>query len=48
MHSLNTLGDQLLVSGSTSTFLLKTYNLILDIFLFLQHIHNYNVFDMNT
>jgi hypothetical protein len=30
---LNTLGDQHLVSGSASTFLLKTYDLILDIFL---------------
>jgi hypothetical protein len=48
MHSLNTLGGQPLVSGSTSIFLLKTYDLILDIFLLSQHIHNYNMFDMNT
>jgi hypothetical protein len=48
MYSLNTLGSQPLVSGSTSTFLLKTYNLILDIFLLSQHIHNQNVFGMNT
>jgi hypothetical protein len=32
MYSLNTLGSQPLVYGSTSTFLLKTYDLILDIF----------------
>jgi hypothetical protein len=31
--SLNTLGGQPLVSGSISTFLLKTYDLILDILL---------------
>jgi hypothetical protein len=33
VYSLNTLSDQPLVSGSASTFLLKTYDLILDIFL---------------
>jgi hypothetical protein len=33
MYSLNTLGGQRLVSGSASTFLLKTYELIFDIFL---------------
>jgi hypothetical protein len=48
VHSLNTLGGQPLVSRSTSTFLLKTYDLILDIFLLSQPIHNHNVFDMNT
>jgi hypothetical protein len=48
VHSLNTLSGQPLVSGSASTFLLKTYDLILDIFLLLQHIHNHNVFGMNT
>jgi hypothetical protein len=48
VHSLNTLGGQPLVSGSASTFLLKTYDLILNIFLLLQHIHNHNVFGMNT
>jgi hypothetical protein len=48
VHSLNTLGGQPLVSGSASTFLLKTYDLILDIFLLSQHIHTYNVFGMNT
>jgi hypothetical protein len=48
MHSLSMLGGQPLVSGSASTFLLKTYDLILDIFLLSQHIHNHNVFDMNT
>jgi hypothetical protein len=48
VYSLNTLGGQPLVSRSTSTFLLKTYDLILDIFLLSQPIHNHNVFDMNT
>jgi hypothetical protein len=48
VHSLNTLGGQPLVSGSVSTFLLKTYDLILDIFHLSQHIHNHNVFGMNT
>jgi hypothetical protein len=33
MCSLNALGDQPLVNGSTSIFLLKTYDLILDILL---------------
>jgi hypothetical protein len=31
MCSLNALGGQSLVSGCTNTFLLKTYDLILDI-----------------
>jgi hypothetical protein len=48
MYSLNTLGGQPLVSGSAGTFLLKTYDLILDIFLSSQHIHNHNAFGMNT
>jgi hypothetical protein len=48
MCSLNTLGGQPLDSGSASTILLKTYNLILDIFLLSQPIHNHNVFDINT
>jgi hypothetical protein len=51
VYSLNTLGGQALVSGSVSTFLLKTYDLILDIFLLFhntKHIHNHNVFGMNT
>jgi hypothetical protein len=48
VHSLNTLDGQPLVSGSASNFLLKNYDLILDIFLLSQHIHNHNVFDMNT
>jgi hypothetical protein len=48
VHSLNTLDGQPLVSGSASTFLLKTYDLILDIFLLSQHIHNHDVFGMNT
>jgi hypothetical protein len=48
MYSLNTLGGQPLVSESASTFLLKTYDLILDIFLLSQYIHIHNVFDMNT
>jgi hypothetical protein len=34
--SLNTLGDMHLISGTASTYLLKTYNLILD-FLLSQH-----------
>jgi hypothetical protein len=38
IYSLNTLGDQPLVSGPTSTFLLKTYDLILNIFFFSQPI----------
>jgi hypothetical protein len=42
--SLNALGDQPLDSGSASTILLKTYDLILDIFLLSQHIHNHIVF----
>jgi hypothetical protein len=46
--SLNALGGQPLDNGSVSTILLKTYDLILDILLFSQHIHNHNVFDMNT
>jgi hypothetical protein len=43
-------GCQPLVSGSASDFLLKTYDLILDILLFhnTKHIHNYNMFDMTT
>jgi hypothetical protein len=48
VYSLNTLGGQPLVSGSVSTFLLKTYDLILNIFLLSQHIHNHNVFGINT
>jgi hypothetical protein len=48
MYSLNTLGGQPLVSGSADTFLLKAYDLILDIFLSSQHIHNHNAFGMNT
>jgi hypothetical protein len=46
--SLNALGGQPLINGSASTILLKTYDLILDIFLLSQHIHNHNVFDINT
>jgi hypothetical protein len=46
--SLNALGGQLLDSGSVSTILLKTYDLILDIFLLSQPIHNHNVFVINT
>jgi hypothetical protein len=37
MYSLNTLGGQPLVSESISTFLFKTYDLILDIFLFFHN-----------
>jgi hypothetical protein len=51
VYSLNTLGGQPLVSGSASTFLLKTYALILDIILLFhntKHIHDHNVFGMNT
>jgi deoxyxylulose-5-phosphate synthase len=48
VYSLNTLGVKPLVSIFTSTFLLKTYDLILDIFLLSQPIHNHNVFGMNT
>jgi hypothetical protein len=51
VYSLNTLGGQALVSGSVSTFLLENYGLILDIFLLFhntKHIHNHNVFGMNT
>jgi hypothetical protein len=48
VYYLNTLGGQPLVSGSVSTFLLKTYDLILDIFLLSEPIHNHNVFGMNT
>jgi hypothetical protein len=48
IYSLNTLGAQPLVSRSISTFLLKTYDLILDIFLLSQPIHNNNVFAINT
>jgi hypothetical protein len=48
VYSLNTLGGQRLVSGFVSIFLLKTYDLILNIFLLLQHIHNHNVFGINT
>jgi hypothetical protein len=51
VYSLNTLGGQPLVSRSASTFLLKTYGLILDIILLFhntKHIHNHNVFGMNT
>jgi hypothetical protein len=49
MYYLNTLHGQPLVRGSASTFLLKAYELILDIFLlFTKHIHNHKVFDMNT
>jgi hypothetical protein len=44
VHSLNTLSGQPLISGSASTLLLKTYDLILDIFLLSQHIYNHNVF----
>jgi hypothetical protein len=50
VYSLNTLGGQPLVSGSVSTILLKTYDLILDILLLFyntKHIHNHNVFGMN-
>jgi hypothetical protein len=47
VYSLNILGGQPLVSESASTFLLKTYDLILDIFLLSQHIHNHNVFGMH-
>jgi hypothetical protein len=46
--SLNALDGQPLDSESTSTILLKTYHLILDIFLLSQHIHNHNVFGINT
>jgi hypothetical protein len=46
--SLNALGGQPLDSGSVRTILLKTYDLILDILLIAQHIHNHNVFDINT
>jgi hypothetical protein len=46
--SLNALSGQPLDSGSASTILLKTYDLILDIFLLSQHIHNHNVFDIDT
>jgi hypothetical protein len=51
VYSLNTLGGQPLVSGSTNTFLFKSYDLILNIFLFFhntKYIHNHNVFGMNT
>jgi hypothetical protein len=48
VYFLNTLGGQPLISRSTSTFLLKTYDLILDIFHLSQHIHNHIVFAMNT
>jgi hypothetical protein len=48
MYYLNTLGGQPLVRGSASIFLLKTYDLILHIFLLSQPIHNHNVFGMNT
>jgi hypothetical protein len=51
VYYLNTLDGQSLVSGSVSTFLLKTYDLILDILLLFhntKHIHNHNVFVMNT
>jgi hypothetical protein len=51
VYSLNTLGGQPLVSGSASAFLLKTYDLVLHIFLRFhntKHIHNYNVFVMTT
>jgi hypothetical protein len=48
VYSLNALGGQLLDSGSASTILLKTYDLILDIFLLSQAIHNHNVFGINT
>jgi hypothetical protein len=37
VYYLNTLGGQPLLSGSASTFLLKTYDLILDILLLSQH-----------
>jgi hypothetical protein len=46
--SLNTLGGQPLDSGFTRTILLKTYVLILDIFPLSQHIHNHDVFGINT
>jgi hypothetical protein len=48
VYSLNTLGGQSLVSGFVNILLLKTYDLILDMFLLSQHIHNHNVFGMNT
>jgi hypothetical protein len=37
VFSLNALGGKPLVSGSASTFMLKTYDLILDILLLSQH-----------
>jgi hypothetical protein len=46
--SLNALSGQPLDSGSASTMLLKTYDLILDIFLLSQPIHIHNVFVINT
>jgi hypothetical protein len=49
MYSLNTLSGQTLVSGSASTFLLKTYlSWISSSFHNSEHIHNHNVFDMKT
>jgi hypothetical protein len=48
MYSLNVLGGQPLDNGSVSTILLKTYDLILDIFLLSQPIYNHNVFGINT
>jgi hypothetical protein len=47
--SLNALGGMPLISGTTSTYLLKPYDLILD-FLLSQHKLNLNhdVFGMNT
>jgi hypothetical protein len=48
MYSLNALGGQTLDSGSVSTILLKTYDLILNIFHLSQPIHNYKVFGINT
>jgi hypothetical protein len=44
VYSLNTLDGQPLVSESTSTFLLKTYDLILDIFLFFHNNNNNQAF----
>jgi hypothetical protein len=42
VYSLNTLDGQPLVSGSVSTFLLKTYDLILDIFLLFDNTKTYS------
>jgi hypothetical protein len=46
---MNALGDKSLISGSTNSYLLKTYYLILNILLSQHKLNlNHDVFGMNT